>query len=59
MAESKELTGIRWAVTMPADTYNALESSAEYTEVSYGILIAPYAYHKATPLTAARTYIST
>ena len=56
MAESKELTGIRWAVTMPADTYNALESSAEYTEVSYGILIAPYAYHKATPLTAASVF---
>ena len=56
MAESKELTGIRWAVTMPADTYNALESSAEYTKVSYGILIAPYAYHKATPLTAASVF---
>ena len=52
IADSAELCGIRWSVTMPSEEYEALESDS----VSYGILIAPYDYYKKTPLTAESVF---
>ena len=52
----KGLSGIRWKVTMPTAEYDALEKDEAYTDVSYGILIAPYDYHEQNPLTAASVF---
>lgn len=42
--DDKDENGIRYQITMPDAEYKALERNSAYTNVSYGILIAPSDY---------------
>ena len=50
MADDYENLGMRFQLNMDAETYKAFTANTDYTNVSYGVLIAPIDYHKYVPL---------
>ena len=56
MSDEVKKNGIRWEINMPKAEYEALEANATYSDVSYGVLIAPIDYHTNNPLTPASVF---
>lgn len=50
MANTYKDLGMRFQLNMNAETYKAFTANTDYTNVSYGVLIAPIDYHKYVPL---------